>query len=173
MMRLWISLHAVLALIPIVTVTYADADTYTWTDEQQTVHCTDDPGLVPEKFRKNIRKLDDDISSQPTSAASLPDENREDMPMSDRSADQKTFNGKSYDQWEKELADRVTAMAAIRKRLDENADQLRSCGPDWQVQEKLFAERKALTAQFKEMKAQYFQQVEIARKAGLKIDIKE
>lgn len=174
MMRLLISAHVVTGLILAVVLTLANADTYTWVDEQWTVHFTDDPGLVPKLSRTKVKKLDESAYPQPSPGAGIRKEERQNAPLSDEmGAFQETYGGKSYDQWAKEFTDREEAMTAVRRRIDENAEQVRNAGLDWEVQEKLFTERKALSAQFREMKAQYFQQVEIARKAGLKITIEQ
>lgn len=174
MVRVSLSLHAFLAIILAGSLTSAAADTYTWTDEQSIVHYTDDPELVPKLYRAKIRKLDDYVPSQPAPASKDQDIEQRTAPLADEGpVVQETYAGKSYDQWAKEFTDREAAMTAVRKRIDENADQLRSSGPYWEDQKNLFAERKALLEQFKEMKAEFFQQVEIARKAGLRINIEQ
>lgn len=173
MMRVWISLPAFLALCLLVPLSSADAETYTWADEQSIVHFTDDPGLVPKVYRNKLRKLDDDVSSQPESAAEAVGKEGDNIPAADAgTVVQESYGGKSYDQWAKEFADREAAMTTVRRRIDENADLLQA-GPGRPVQERLLAERETLLAQFKELKAEYLQQVEIARKAGLQINIEQ
>lgn len=170
MMRVWMSLH--LALFLLVPLSPADAETYTWADEHSIVHFTDDPGLVPKVYRDKLRRLDDDVSSQPEPAADAVDK-KGNTPAPDAGAGvQESYGGKSYDQWAKELADREAAMTAVRRRIDENAALLQA-GPARPAQERLLAEREALLVQFKELKAEYLQQIEIARKAGLQINIEQ
>lgn len=172
MMRVWISLHAFLAFCLLVPLSTADAETYAWTDEQSIVHFTDDPGLVPKVYRNKLRRLDDDVSSQPEPAADAVDKKGNTPAPDAGTVVQESYGGKSYDQWAKEFADREAAMTAVRRRIDVNADLLQA-GPGRPAQERLLAEREVLLTQFKELKAEYLQQVEIARKAGLQINIEQ
>lgn len=166
-MKSWLSIHAFFAIMLFVPFTSATAATFSWTDEHSIVHFTDDPGVIPKQFRNKIQKLDDDEPSQPFFAD-------KEQKLLDEGVDvQQTYSGKSYDQWKKELADREAAMTAVRMRIDENADAIKNSGSNWELQKKLMAEREALLAQFKELKSGYFQWVEIARKAGLQINIEQ
>jgi hypothetical protein len=64
-------------------------------------------------------------------------------------------------------------MTALRKRIDEIAARLNGYSGSWDEQKKLLQEHKSLRDQLKGMKAEYLQQVEIARKAGFKVNIEE
>jgi hypothetical protein len=174
MMRVWLSLYTFFAIILLMPLSPATAETYSWADEQSIVHFTDDPGSVPKKFRNKIRKLADDEPSEPSPADNDKDTETNNAPLQNEGVDvQATYNGKSYDHWKKELADREAAMTAVRTRIDENADAIMSSGSDWELQKRLRLEREELLSQFKELKADYFKQVEIARKAGLQINIEQ
>lgn len=154
----------------------ASAETYSWTDEQGTVHFTEDLGKVPEKVRNKIKRetgaesAPEEKPAAKDSSVKTPDETPRTVP-SGRGDDDGIYAGKTYDQWQKELVDRETAMIAVRTRIDEIAVLLRDPALNWDEQKKLMIEHNSLSAQFKEMKAQYNKQVEIARKAGLQINI--
>ncbi len=153
----------------------ASAETYTWTDGQGTVHFTEDPGKVPAKIRNKARIEDgeDSPAEKPVSkepSARIPDTPPHALPSGVDNGN-RIYAGKTYDEWQKDLEDRETAMIAARKRIDEIAGMLNKFADKWDEQKKLLLEHKSLSAQFKEMKAQYFQQVEIARKAGLTVNL--
>lgn len=170
-----------LTFMAAVSISVAHADTYTWTDEQGTIHFTEDPGTVPEKIRSRVRKVEEAEPAPQEKAvpqapvAKVPHE----ATGASRAGVEGEFDpagsyaGKTYDQWQKELGERESAMAAVRQRLDELAVLLNSFSGPWDEQKKLLLEHKSLSARFKELKAEYFQQVEIARKAGLKINIQQ
>src|SRR6185369_2235746 len=150
----------------------AYAATYSWTDEQGTVHFSEDPGRLPEKSRKKILRLDEGVTVPDEKAAPQAPSGKD--PEAERQAvptggDNGIYAGKTYEQWQKELAEREAAMTAVRNRLDEIAALFRSPDTGKDERKQLVAEYNSLSAQLKEMKAQYFEQVEIARKAGLTI----
>ena len=155
-----------------VSISPAFAGTYSWTDEQGTIHFTEDPGRVPEKFRNKALRGEEQESAPKEKPAMIPDAASRAI-HSDGDAGSGIYAGKTYDEWQKDLADRETAMFAVRKRIDEVAALLNKFSGSWDEQKKLLLEHNSLSTQLKEMKAQYFQQVEIARKAGLKIDIQQ
>jgi len=164
------------AFIMAVSFSSAYAETYTWTDEQGTIHFTEDLGTVPEKIRKTLRK--EEMNSAPEEeppsqvpSAKTPEATLQAAPGGD--GDNGIYDGKTSEQWQKELAEQEAAMAAVRKRIDEIAILFRS--PDTRRDErgKLLAEHNSLSAQFKEMKARYFELVESARKAGLTVNIQQ
>ena len=169
----------VLTFMLAVVISAAYAVTYTWTDQQGTVHFSEDRGSVPAKLRSKVRTVEE--SEPSSSTAVLPvravnDEQqlvpREAAGRAETTADE-VYGDKSYAQWQKELTDREAAMAAVRKRIDELAAELKSYGPQMNRQEKLLTEYNTLWVRFKEMKTEYYQQVEIARKAGLEINIQQ
>jgi Domain of unknown function (DUF4124) len=159
------------------------AETYTWTDKQGTVHFTEDLGQVPKNIRKTVRKSEDiepppvEDQTSPAPARSTTDKDAKDAAQQAAPVDKarnpepaEIYAGKTYTQWEKDLRDREAAMTVIRNRLVEIVD-LTSKPTRGDEREKLLAEHTTLLAQFQDLKAQYYQQVEIARKAGLKINI--
>jgi len=164
------------AFILAVSFSSASAETYTWTDEQGTIHFTEDPGSVPEKIRnKALRK--EEMNSAPEEApsqvpsAKAPEATLQAAPGGD--GDNVIYAGKTQEEWQKELAEREAAMEAVRKRIAEIADQRKNPAVKRSEQDKLFAEQKSLQSQFNDMKAQYFQLVESARKAGLTVNIQQ
>lgn len=166
-----------LLVLLVVSLQHVHADTYVWTDEQGTMNFTDEIGAVPKKFRKNVRKLGEDEpspglkGSSAATAAKSTDEAPQATPGVGKGGG--SYAGKSYDQWKKDLEEREVAMTALRKRMDEIADQLKNTSMRKNEMEKLVAEHKSLLAQFTEMKGQYNQQVESARKAGLQVTIQQ
>jgi Domain of unknown function (DUF4124) len=178
MIRLSMTLLIILTAFS-VSVSYAE--TYTWTDEQGTVHFTEDQGSVPEKFRNKVRILEDSDPPQEEQPASpapsdkSPDVTLQAPPISKegKAAPAENYAGKTYTQWEKDFRDREAAMTAVRERIvDISAILLnpKTAKDEWKT---LKAEDSSLRAQFSEMKAQYNDQVEIARKAGLNINIQK
>lgn len=154
------------------------AETYTWTDEQGTVHFTEDPGAVPAGLRKKAL-MREDYFSAPAPAVPAKESN-EALPAASpvysgagAAGSGDLYGGKRYQQWQKELADSEEAMTAVRSRLDELAVKLKNCGTNWSLQNKLLTEYKPLEAAFKKMKVEYNQLVESARKAGLVVDIQQ
>jgi Domain of unknown function (DUF4124) len=156
----------------------ASAETYSWTDAQGTVHFTEDLGKVPEKIRNKAKRENgaesapDEKPAAKDSSVKTPDETPRTVP-SGRGDDDGIYAGKTYDQWQKELVDREAAMITVRARIDEIAVLLKDPAINWDEQKKLMIEHNSLSAQFKEMKAQYNKQVEVARKAGLQINIQQ
>ncbi len=161
----------------------ASAETYTWTDGQGTVHFTEDLGMVPRKIRKNVRRLND-VESPPAmkSDSSAPeakfsDTSKPAVPHADAgkggSSPMETYAGKTYDQWQKEFSDQEAAMVTVRKRIDEIVALVKGPATRRENQQKLISEHNSLVARFKEMKDQYSQQVETARKAGLQVNIQQ
>jgi uncharacterized protein DUF4124 len=159
-------------------VSTAAAETYTWTDEQGTMHFTEDLGKVPEKIRNKVNREEEAAPApeEKPATTALPAKSPETTPQnipSGGGGDDGIYAGKTYDQWQKELLERETAMIAVRKRIDEIAALLKDPAIKWDEQKKLLQEYNALSAQLKEMKGQYNQLVETARKAGLQINIQQ
>ena len=165
------------AFLLIVSFSAAYAETYTWTDDQGTVHYTENLGTVPQNFRKNVRSVEESELSpvnKPASPEPPPATTRV-FPASGmgKSGSAELYAGKTYDQWGKELKDREAAMITVRNRIDEIAVMLKSIADNWDEQKKLLTEYKSLADRLKDMKARYYEQVEIARKAGLQINIQQ
>lgn len=155
----------------------ASGATYSWTDEQGTVHFTEDPGKVPEKIRKKVLRGEEnetvpEETPSETPAAKAPEATLQAAPAGSN-GDDGLYGGKTYGQWQKELAESEAALVALRQRIDEVAAQFRNPAAKKEERDKLLAEHKSLSTQFSEMKARYFQLVENARKAGLTVDIQQ
>jgi hypothetical protein len=164
---------ALFSLAGVLSFSAAYAETYTWTDSAGTVHFTEDPGTVPKKLRSTVRKLDDAEQPQPDNRV------KEAQPGSSPDAaavEQSTdgmFDGKSYGQWQQELASREADMVAVQKRIDEIAEQLKHTRGSSEAKKKLFDEYNPLFEKLKVMKTEYYQLVEAARKAGLTVNLQE
>lgn len=161
-------------LLLIVSVSTSYADTYSWTDDQGTINFTEDLGSVPKKFRKKARKTQEEAppEAKSGSAAATGKAPKATPPVADSrgwSADD-TFAGKTHAQWTKDLRDRDEAMAAVRKEIDEIDTQLSKPATRTKA---LLDQRAALLAQFKQMKSEYDQVIESARKAGLQVNIEK
>ena len=175
------SITSTLAFLSVVSFSAANAELYMWKDAQGTTHFTEDLGKVPKKLRKNVRNLEADDSSSPApstpsaSAATGAEKvgNSAPPPVSDKveTATDQLYAGKSYEQWKKEFSDREASMGEVRTRAEEIAVQVKSPALKIGEQQRLLSEHATLIKQFNEMKEQYHQQVEIARKAGLQINL--
>lgn len=163
-----------------VPVSSLNAQIYTWTDEQKTVHFTEDLGNVPKMVRGKVRMIEEpSISSparqSPTPSQAIPDAVVKSVPSMDAAPvnDSETYGGRTYEQWEAEFRKREADMTVVRNKIDETAASLNSYADDWDKQRTVFESYKALLGEFKAMKAEYLQQVENARKAGLQINIQQ
>lgn len=167
-----------LLLLSLFSFSSAYAETFTWTDGQGTIHFTEDLGKVPERIRNKAKRVEgtesapEETPALKEDSAKPPDATSQAVP-SGGNVDDGIYAGKTYDQWQKDLTERETAMVAVRKRIDEIAVLLKEPVINWDEQKKLMLEHNSLRAQLKEMKAGYYQQVEIARKAGLQVKIQE
>jgi hypothetical protein len=54
-----------IVMIILSSVMYANADTYTWTDDKGIVSFTDDPGLIPPRYREKAKKGEDITTRSP------------------------------------------------------------------------------------------------------------
>jgi len=162
------------------------AETYSWVDEHGTYNYTEDYSRVPKKYRSSVGKRGD-LGASPVSKESARPSIESAPPStgpgvtppaaSKNTADGKlespvgNFGGKSYDQWKQDLSDRETAMRVIRKRVDEIDVLLNKNPSNTEQTQGLIAERNRAVGQFAEMRRQYDQQVELARKAGIQVNI--
>ncbi len=166
---------AMIMLLFLLTLSPAFADTYSWTDEQGTVHFTEDPGQVPKKLRGTVRRLGDDVPS-PAEQPSLPATEvtpGENAPAAGKGAPAESYGGRSYAEWANELAEREAALNAIRKRTDDIRDILNTSTLKPDEIKRLMGEYRQLQDEFKTLKAEYYQRVEAARKAGLDVTIQK
>lgn len=166
----------IFAFILAVSFSSASAETYTWTDDQGTIHFTEDLGTVPQKIRKKVLRMEElnsapeEKSSSPAPAVNAPKATRQSVP-SGGDGDNGSFSGKTYEQWQNDLTEREAAMEAIRKRIEEVAALRKNLAARKDERDKLFEEHKSLLEKYREMKARYFEQVERARKAGLTVNL--
>jgi hypothetical protein len=155
------------------------AETYSWEDETGTVNYTENYTGIPAKFRKKARKLGD-MGASPVSKESVsPSTGSSEAPpaaLKDTAAGKLespvgNFGGRSHDQWKQEFSEREVAMGVIRKRIDEIDALLNKRPSDREQTQSLISERNRAVEQFTEMRRHYDQQVELARKAGIQINI--
>lgn len=155
------------------------AETYSWIDESGTYNFTEDYSRVPKKYRSKADKRDDAgaapetktaVSPPPGPSAAPPAAAKNTVAGKPESAGG-SFGGKSYEQWKQELSEREAAMLVIRKRVDEIDALLGRSPSDTRQTQGLLAERNRSVEQFTEMRRQYDQQVEQARKAGIPVNI--
>lgn len=169
-----------LLLMTLVQIPSAYAQIYTWTDEQKTVHFTEDPGSVPKAVRDRVRLIEEPAASAPVRSPASPPQTTPDAALKQPVAVEtppldasETYAGRTYEQWESEFRKREADMTELRKRIDETAASLNSYADDWDKQRVAFEKYKGLLAEFKAMKAEYLQRVETARSAGLQINIQQ
>lgn len=155
----------------------AHAEIYTWTDEQGTVHFTEDASSIPLKLRKTLRRT---AERGATGAETTPDarpaeEGSKAGPTEEKDAAQSTelFDFTTREQWSGELMKQESAMVELRKRLDDIASKVGSIPARTAERDKLMAEHQALRAEFSAMKARYYRLVEAARKAGFQVDLQQ
>lgn len=153
------------------------AETYSWVDEDGTCNFTEDYSRVPKKYRSKIDKRGDMGAPPVTMGAVSP--GVAPLAASKNTSSEKSestagiFGGMSYDQWKQELSEREAAMRVTRNRVVE-IDALMSKNPlNREQTQNLVAERNRAVEQFTEMRKQYDQQVELARKAGIQVNINQ
>ncbi len=168
------------AFLLLFSISLSFADTYTWTDKNGTVHFTENPGSVPKQIRNKALTIEqiEPAQTETTDNPPLATDNLDAEPkitpvLNGEFSPDELFAGRSYAQWERDLSDRESVMNSIRKRIDEIPPLLNNSSASWEEQKRLLDEYKLLLARFKELKTDYFQQVEIARKAGLQVNIQK
>lgn len=152
------------------------AETYSWTDKAGTVHFTEDLGTVPAKLRTTVHKVSEIEQPRAEPGANTANGIQPGAGAANAAEMQSSggiYDGKSYEQWQQELADSEAALIRVRQRIDELADLLKHARAKSEEQKYLFAEYNPLLEKFKAMKAEYYQLVAAARKAGLTVNIQE
>lgn len=161
------------------------AEIYSWVDDSGTYNFTEDYSSIPKKYRKKLQKRGDmgAVPAEQNADAAVPARSGADQGAEPAAAARPApppgtgtslgnFGGKSYDQWKQEFSDREAAMAALRSKIEELDAVLKKPQDDTVSYRMMLQERNRAAEQFLEMRSQYEQQVEIARKGGLKIDVK-
>lgn len=145
------------------------AETYSWTDGNGTVNFTEDVGSIPKKYRKKA-KMYGDVS--PSELLSSPIAKQQTVPLV---KDSKTvsdsarmYDGKTFEQWKQILGDKENIMNDVKKRIDEMDTKIKKGGTMREVMQ----DRNRLVQQYNAMRFEYEKQVESARKAGLKVEMK-
>jgi hypothetical protein len=155
------------------------AETYSWVDDSGTYNFTEEYSRVPKKYRNKVDKRGDMGASAQTNESVAPPSKSNAIPPADakNAAAGKpgtpagSFGGKSYDQWKQEFGEREAAMGVIKRRIDEIDALLKSAPPNGEQTRSLLAERHKAAEQFNELRKQYDQFAEQARKAGIKVTV--
>ena len=152
------------------------AEIYSWTDKAGTIHFTEDISTVPAKLRNTVRKVSENEQPRSDTRTNAASGAQSDASAAGATAVQSpgdTYDGKSYEQWQQELAESEAALIVVRRRIDEIAGQLKTARANSEEQKSLFAEYNPLLEKFKVLKNEYYQLVAAARKAGLTVNIQE
>lgn len=160
----------------------ASGQVYTWTDDQGTVHYTEDRATVPVKLRHKVRTLEEGTPAPeatatdpetaaappPAVAAQTPTEKLSE-PVAVAPLELPAFT--TQDQWQAELQRREAALAGVRQKLDEIAAVLKTMPRLTNEKAQLEKSHRTLWSQYNDMRAQYFAVVEAARKAGFPVNL--
>ena len=148
------------------------ADTYSWTDEEGTLHFTEDYSKVPQKFRKKVQIREGMSYRETTVEVTPPDSSAE--KTEEKSAEGPTlYGGKTEDQWRSELN-------ALESEMNNQREVMKDLEQQMKAQE-TFTKARAneLKKQYDEARqsfeqkyAAYNQLVDAARKAGFMITVK-
>lgn len=160
------------ASLILATAVSAGAEIYSWTDEQGTVHFTEDRGAVPSKYRGKLRKTDDN-GETPEKAPPTRDGAAVAAPAPAATGAARTgerLDFSTRDQWQEALQQQEAAMVALRQRLDDIAATAKGM-PRSAERDKLLVEHQTLLLEFKTMKDRYSRLVDGARKAGFQVDL--
>lgn len=158
------------SLLLLISLASASAETYRWTDDAGTVHFTEDMGRIPMEMRSKARVTNDAL---PVSEEKPASGSAQTLPGSVTAVEPGANVDKSLADWKKELSGREAEMMVVRKRIDEISAILKGFTGGWTEQNKLVDEYNLANSRLKDMRGEYFLQVEKARKAGLIVNIQE
>jgi hypothetical protein len=155
------------------------AESYSWIDDSGTYNFTEDYSKVPKKYLKKVNKREDMGGDSGSKDSAVPSTAPKGSSASDskktdtgKPADPSTgLSAAAYDQWKQEFSDREAAMGTVKAKAKEIELQLSKGTQNAEQRKSLIAEHNALIGQFTELKKQYEQQVEKARKAGFQIEM--
>jgi hypothetical protein len=159
-------------LLLLATTVSAGAEIYSWTDDQGTVHFTEDRGAVPSTYRGKLRETGD--SGEPAEKAPpTRDEATVATPAPVETGAARTeerLDFSTRDQWQEALQKQEAAMVSLRQRLDDIAAAAKGMSRSAE-RDKLLVEHQTLLLEFKTMKDRYSRLVDGARKAGFQVDL--
>jgi hypothetical protein len=155
------------------------AETYSWVDDSGTYNFTEEYSRVPKKYRNKVGKRGDmgaspalnETVSPSTGAGTAPPADPKNALAGKPQAAAGNFGGRSFEQWKQEFGEREAAMGVIRKRVAEIDVLLKANASDKEQTRVLVAERNKAAEQITEMRKQYDQLAEQARKAGIQVNI--
>ncbi len=153
--------------------TTVSADVYSWTDDQGTVHFTEDPAEVPKQLRGSSRRSTDEAA--PAAREPAPGDG-EGTPVAEGKpapAPTESYNFTTKEEWQGELRRQEAAMEELYKRLDGIAAQFRNPQGSTAERRELAATHRQLTTEYNEQKGRYYRLVEAARKAGFPVDLQK
>jgi hypothetical protein len=153
------------------------AETYSWVDEKGTYNFTEDFSRVPKKYRHSVGKR----GNMAPAPAPTPKESSKEAQGSDAkktsavpapAAGSPTllYGGRTIAEWKQDLSEREAAMSEVYRKVEEYDAAMKKPRESTEAYRALELERSKVVLQYKEMRKQYDQQVENARKAG--IDVK-
>lgn len=149
---------------------------YTWTDDQGTVHFSEDESTVPEKYQGKARNIDES-APQPAETAPEPQAAGDGAATSAgtaagvAAADLPDYT--TRDEWQAELQKQETAMTGVVQRLDELATAVNRIPRRTGERDRLEDEHRTLQTEYNAMKARYYRLVEAARKAGFPVNLQQ
>jgi hypothetical protein len=153
----------------------ARADVYSWTDEQGTIHLTEDGEAVPPKYRSGARRLvDNGAAEAAASEAKAPAEEEKAAPAKvvDTGGDER-YDFTTREQWEAEMRNQEDAMTRLRQEMDDLAAQVAKIPTRTVARDNLVMEHHKLRGKFAAMKDRYHRLVEAARTAGFQVDLQQ
>ena len=165
------AITALFALTVLFFVTSAQADTYTWTDDQGTTHFTDDPGKVPAMYRRQVQQPEELPPTTPETP--LPGKATEPAQTPKQDVGGAAPDDKDFAELQQGLTDREAAIDAVRSKIVTIVTTLNTANLSGEEARQLLTEHKALTEQFNQMRAEYDAYVARIRKAGFQVNIQK
>jgi len=149
------------------------ADTYSWTDQQGTVHFTEDYSRVPAKYRKKAGIRREVEQAQPENGAvdavkSKPAVVPAEKPEEKVSEPEKSYGGKTLEMWRTELVAAQVELRRLDARVKELGAQLKATG-EYTFRSELAQRYNDSVAEYNRASAAFDELVAAARKAGVNL----
>lgn len=160
-------------IICLTSATTVSADTYSWTDDQGTVHFTENPAEVPKQLRGSSRRSADEAT--PAARETTPGDGKGSPEAEGKPAPapSESYPFTTQEEWQTELRRQENAMEELYKRLEGIAAQFRNPQGSAAEKRELAATHGQLTAEYNGQKERYYRLVEAARKAGFPVDLQK
>lgn len=157
------------------TTVAAYGEIYTWTDDQGTVHFSEDAAAVPAKYWEKARNMDESAPS-PAETEPEPQAAAGGATPANTAGDAATADLPDYttrDEWQAELQKQEAAMTGVLQRLDGLATAVNRIPRRTGERDRLEAEHRTLQTEYNAMKDRYYRLVEAARKAGFPVNLQQ